>query len=187
MQKLELWYPVRPYSINQPFGNPDPKYQQFGLVGHNGVDLFAVHGQKVRAAHDGIVVFSGQDNKGGWGVEIRTTDLREYKDSGAYFKTLYWHLIPNFPVFPGQRISVGQVIGYADNTGFSTGDHLHFGLKALQTFDNENTWSNIEQANGYLGAIDPFPYFNGQFADVWDTLAQVVLKLKEILAKLGLK
>ena len=41
---------------------------------------------------------------------------------------MYYHL-SGFAVSAGQNVSKGQLIGYSGNTGFSTGPHLHWGLK----------------------------------------------------------
>ncbi len=48
-------------------------------------------------------------------------------DHGSGFFTLYAHL-ETISVTDGQHVSKGDVIGLADNTGYSCGDHLHFGL-----------------------------------------------------------
>lgn len=161
---LELFYPVKPLFYNQLFGNADQKYSDLGLQGHNGVDFQASHGQPVYAAHDGIC-YPEVDLKGGNGVVIRTLQPFDYNGQPVYFKSIYWHLIKaDAVVKTGQQVKVGDLIGYADSTGVSTGDHLHFGLKP-QAWNEENwTWYNVEQNNGYLGAIDPIPYFNRYFA-----------------------
>lgn len=144
-------------------------------------DLYTVRGQYVRAAHDGIVTFVGSDSKGGWGVEIRTKDPRDYNGKEVYFRTIYWHLIPNIPVRAGQEVKVGDIIGYADSTGFSTGDHLHFALKPIIVKENE-MWYNVEQDNGYFGAIDPMPYLVGMFAEDYASISN---KIKEIADKIS--
>jgi hypothetical protein len=68
---------------------------------------------------------------------------------GAGFRTIYAHLkqatVPN-----GSRVTVGQQIGISDNTGNSSGPHLHFGVKPI----------NPDKNNGFLGAIDPHPILN---------------------------
>lgn len=155
--------------MGQKFGECYPSvcsfYQQIGLKGHNGIDSGAYHGQPVYAAHDGEVVFAGEDGSAGLGVVIRTTQQFDYKDGQAYYKTIYWHLKKGgIRVTAGQKVRTGEVIALADNTGFSTGDHLHFGLKPVYAGENDWTWWNSEQENGYKGAIDPAPHFTGLFA-----------------------
>lgn len=140
--------PVKDVMINQLFGaNALGWYKQWGLLGHNGIDFQAKTGCPVVAAHDGIVVFAGKDGDGGICVEILSSR------TGDGFKTIYYHL-KDVAVEVGWEIKAGILIGHADNTGkYTTGDHLHFGMKLTKdgiTF-NKN--------NGYNGAIDPAPYF----------------------------
>jgi hypothetical protein len=162
---MNLSYPVKPYVVNQHFGNKDPKYTGLGLVGHNGVDLRTWHGQPVYAAHDGIAVHE-VDDKGGWGVVVR--------DEREGFKTIYWHFCNSVkePQFKSPLEGLGDVvvkrgdlIGHADNTGLSTGDHLHFGKKLIAQGEPGGAWYNVDQHNGYMGAIDPEPYFDGTYAE----------------------
>lgn len=160
MSKLKLQYPVDPFYITQRFGdNAVETYRNLGLVGHNGIDLRAEDGHEVLAAHDGVITFTGEDGSGGLGVVIRTIEEFEYKDGQAFYKTIYWHLKKNsFKVKPGDIVKAGQVIALADNTGMSTGSHLHFGLKPMFQGEQDWSWGNAEQNNGYGGAIDPEPY-----------------------------
>ncbi len=165
MPKLELYFPVRIFSVNQAFGlNGAPFYKTQGMKGHNGLDLTAFHGEPIYAAHDGIA-YPEVDSAGGNGVVIKTTSQYEFEGKLTNFKTIYWHLMDaDAVVHTGQLVKAGDIIGYADNTGNSTGDHLHFGLKPCAINETEGTWYNMEQNNGYYGAIDPMPYFNGKFA-----------------------
>lgn len=143
---MNLFYPIKPGNINQPFGNPNPIYTSQGLKGHNGIDFAARHGQSVYAAHDGTC-YPGIDDHGGNGVTL--THLEGWQ-------TIYWHLIQDDAVVhTGQKVKAGDLLGYADSTGVSTGDHLHFGLALVGTPNN----------NGYHGYSDPTPYFNGKFAE----------------------
>jgi murein DD-endopeptidase MepM/ murein hydrolase activator NlpD len=194
MAKLELFYPVKPLGFNQKFGNVLPVYTAMGMKGHNGIDFQAFHGQPIHASHDGVC-FPEIDNHGGNGVVIRTNEAFDYTADGApvsgqaFFKTIYWHMIDaNAVVKTGQVVKAGDLIGYADNTGTSTGDHLHFGLKPQAYNESNFSWYNVDQTNGFLGCIDPEPYFNGFFAEdaqkVLSTYQQIIALLKKIL---GLK
>jgi len=171
--KLSLYYPVKPKFINQGFGDNGDYYQSHGIniKGHNGIDLQASHGQPVYATHDGTAYYEVDANSG-HGVVIISDLQYDYNGGQANFKTIYWHLCdsskePKY-VSPVEghplKVKTGDIIGYADNTGLSTGDHLHFGLKPVLSGEPVGTWYNPEQNNGYLGAIDPAPYFNGLFA-----------------------
>lgn len=179
--KLQLYYPVKPLYITQKFGETAflPYYNANGIhfKGHNGIDMVAHHGEPIYASHDGVAYYE-IDSGQGHGVVIRSNEQFEYNGGLAYFKTIYWHMCDSIkepkyksPIeghsIDGEGIAVkaGDLIGYADTTGLSSGDHLHFGLKPqAQEGEPSFTWYNLAQDNGYTGAIDPQPYFNGIFA-----------------------
>lgn len=71
----------------------------------------------VTAGHAGIVTFTGR--LGGYGNAIR---LRSLDNS---YETIYAHLAA-FNVSEGQQVTAGAAIGSMDNTGNSTGTHLHY-------------------------------------------------------------
>lgn len=48
-------------------------------------------------------------------------------DHGDGYFTVYAHL-DSILISNGQLVEQGQLIGYEGNTGFSTGDHIHFGI-----------------------------------------------------------
>lgn len=179
--KFELFIPVKPYHLNQAFGLNPGTYAQFGLTGHNGIDLMATHGQPVYAAHEGTC-YPEVDNSGGNGVVIRSDEEYEYGSQLVHFKTIYWHLVKSDAVVKtGQKVKAGDLIGFADSTGFSTGDHLHFGLKPQAWNENDWSWYNTEQSNGYLGAIDPIPFLNGFYAQ---DAQQVFFTFKKLIGLL---
>lgn len=183
-EKLELFYPCKPYVVNQPFGNKMPIYDTFGLVGHNGIDLKAPDSWIVRAAHDGEVTFSGEEGSAGIGVVVRTLQPMEYKKSQAFFKTIYWHL-KHGSVFvkANQKVKTGDILGLADNTGISTGSHLHFGLKPVYQGEQEWQWSNVEQENGYYGAIDPAPFWTGIHAQDVTAWVKLIAAVQDLSLK----
>ncbi len=196
--KLELWHPIKPFRITQIFGINGEWYQAHGIniKGHNGLDLQAVHGQPVYASHDGEAYYE-VDGSQGHGVIIRSSKPYLYNGEEAYFKTIYWHLCdgtePQFksPITvtniygPGQPVKVGDIIGYANSTGFSTMDHLHFALKPQTKNEPNGLWFNIEQDNGYYGAIDPQPYLNGLYAQDYATWGKLLLAYQQLATLLA--
>lgn len=150
LKKPLLWC-----SINQWFGEefygeayPHGFYSALGMRGHNGVDLRVSTGKEVFAIHDGVVKFAGGDS--GYGINI----LLQAKDlgTGKFYQTVYGHLC-DVVVKAYEAVHAGDIIGHADNTGMSTGAHLHFGLRFMNhDFSVEN------YNNGYFGWVDPKPY-----------------------------
>ena len=83
---------------------------------HEGIDLGAAVGTKVRAADGGTVIWAGYE--GGYGKLIKI-------DHGGGFVSFYGHL-SKISIKKGDKIFKGQLIGAVGNTGRSTGPHLHF-------------------------------------------------------------
>jgi hypothetical protein len=173
MKKFELYYPLKHYFVTQYFGGNAQYYQNNGIniIGHNGIDILANHGAPVYASHDGYLDY-GSDLDGGHGVTITTDNTYEYKGKQVYFKTVYWHFCdpkkePQFKSpfnnMNGVFVKAGTLIGYADSTGLSTGDHCHWALKPMMK-NSAGVLYNVEQNNGYLGAVDQTPYLNNKSA-----------------------
>ena len=188
MKQFRLFYPLKPHEVTQKFGETKflDYYKDNGInfKGHNGLDLYATHGQPVYATHEGEVVYAGMDAKEGYGVVLRTLEPYEYKGQEVFYKTIYWHLIKDIPVRVGQKVMPGDVIGYADSTGLSTGNHLHFALKPQTKGENDWTWYNLEDSNGYYGAINPLPYFNGIASEDAMSILQTLKSMVMVLTKL---
>lgn len=195
--KFELYYPVRPFLINQHFGDNVPcvkdfglstqdivngpdnhtcpigytkLYQAFGMAGHNGTDLGAGE-QPIYAACAGTVVEKQTVPARGLGLGILTDAAVELNGLGtSYMKVRYWHL-KSFSVEVGDHVKAGDIIGVTDNTGYSSGDHLHFegnpmtldaGGHANTTYIGDSIVGGIQVI---AGAIDIQPYFTGVYAD----------------------
>jgi murein DD-endopeptidase MepM/ murein hydrolase activator NlpD len=112
--------PVANYTrISSPFGTrrsydggPFTSY-------HEGTDFAIPSGTPVYAPADGVVVLAEQLNVRGNAVVI---------DHGwGVFSGLY-HL-QSFAVTVGQHVKQGDLVAYSDNTGLSTGAHLHWDIR----------------------------------------------------------
>ncbi len=149
----QIVYPTNPVSVNNADQAPTPSIQsgytsdsfftkfatsgigprRTGLAGastnHAGVDLVAPKGANIYASLPGKVVrrrLQGAPSTKvgyGWYVVIEHTDF--VTPYGGPFYTLYAHLGPPL-VRVGDPVSQKQKIGTSQNTGRSTGPHLHF-------------------------------------------------------------
>jgi murein DD-endopeptidase MepM/ murein hydrolase activator NlpD len=85
---------------------------------HKGVDYAAPIGTPVKATGDAKVAFAGW--QGGYG---RVVQLQHE----GHYMTVYGHL-SRFAACAkvGQRVRLGEVIGYVGMSGLATGPHLHY-------------------------------------------------------------
>lgn len=124
---VTLAYPVthQPPVVTSEFGVDRDTYF------HNGLDLrasWARYQDEILCAHDGTVLFVGNDSSEPWfGYQIKTvTTLPD----GSNVQIRYAHLVDGGAyVEQGQVIEAGMLLGKPDNTGNSTGDHLHIDVK----------------------------------------------------------
>lgn len=212
MPRFKIYFPVKPYQLNQKFGDNaacvkdfglptqkivgenylgvcptgyDRLYPHFGFKGHNGLDLQTGE-QYVYAAHDGTVVEAQHVPARGLGIGIMTDSLVNLDTSGNHYaKTRYWHLKQLF-VDAGDKVTVGQPIGVSDNTGYSAGNHLHFELQPMDKDSGGHPYLTFN-GNGIGAAIDPEPFFCGEYAvdqKLIPLQMQVVILLRKLLESL---
>lgn len=142
--------------LTQHFGEHLNDYSQFGMKGHNGVDWAAPLMTPIYAVHDGIIQFLTEETNYGTGYG---KNIRMYFDEdGVTWDCIYGHL-DHYEGLPRQ-VKQGDLIGYVDSTGFSTGNHLHFGIRKIIN------GAVVDYNNGYFGYIDPEPYFNMNEAQI---------------------
>lgn len=129
--------------VSQGFGEKwQPNiYAQFKMKGHNGFDW----GMKnltpiICVAKRAKIVNLGFDGQTkGYGRYVRTL-----ADDG---EDVFAHLDRWADLKLGQYVERGQVLGLSDNTGFSTGSHLHYGYRP----------KGFIYGNGFKGYVDPVP------------------------------
>jgi hypothetical protein len=153
-----LAWPTEFRSINQYFGANPQNYAQFGLPGHEGIDIMAPHGSKVFAVAPGTVkMVYNQPTGHNYGRHVRLEHIDGYE-------TIYAHL-DSINVNVGQQVEAGALLGHADNTGNSFGSHLHLTLRHRGT--TQGNWPNgIIDPTSFLlpllGFVRPSgPYTNG--------------------------
>jgi len=133
-------FPVT-FSFGQQSDNEDikKKFQEWGIVGHNGLDFGLSAGNGVFVCDAGKVIQSG-DN-GDFGISITIQH--------SWGQSIYGHL-QETKVKEGDEIQINKVIGLSGSSGAAFGEHLHFAIKP----------NNPDLNNGYLGFIDPTPYLS---------------------------
>ncbi len=120
---------ITQYFGNTPFASKNPQVYNGG--GHNGVDLRASIGTPVKAAKSGKVIGTGDTDKECAGVSYGKWVLIEHPNN---LTTLYAHL-SLIKATKGDDVTVGQIIGYSGDTGYSTGPHLHFTVYASKAVE----------------------------------------------------
>ena len=127
-------WPMDDFNISGNFGCSTFEYYAPGngcAHFHNGIDLVAPYGTRIKAAAAGTVVYVGWN----WADGADPAWIVVIAHSGS-LKTWYAHMQPKRPVSVGQTVKKGQVIGYEGSTGNSTGAHLHWMVELNGTFVN---------------------------------------------------
>lgn len=103
---------------------------------HAGMDFAVAGGTPIKAAASGVVVHSAWHDDAGNYIII-------YHGNNLY--TEYMHASVRYAQ-EGDYVNVGDTIALVGSTGYSTGNHLHFGV--------------VVSAGGYSmsGRVDPAPY-----------------------------
>lgn len=125
------------FRLTQGFGENPASYAKFGMKGHNGLDYGLPTGTQVVAPHGGKVIEATND-PGGYGLYLKIENAKE--------GSILAHL-KSFQVKVGETVSEGQPVGLSNNTGNSTGPHLHWGVYPIPR----------DRTNGYSGCVDQLP------------------------------
>ena len=143
------------FILTQGFGENPASYTKFGINGHNGLDYGLPTGTEVKAPHSGKVIEATLDSKG-YGIYLKIENDIE----GSVLAHLR-----EFRVGVGDTVSEGQLVAYSDNSGNSTGAHLHWGYYLFPR----------DRGNGYAGFINQLPLLG----HITDTQQEVIDALRK--------
>jgi hypothetical protein len=127
------------FRLTQAFGENPFVYRRLGLPGHNGLDWGMPVGHEILAVDEGVVI-RVEERPEGFGKHV--------KIQHKWGQSLYAHLSA-FKVVLNQPVKLGQVIGLSGNTGFSTGPHLHFGMR-VKPYNLGDGWYGYTNPQRYL-------------------------------------
>lgn len=147
--------PIEPFELTQGFGENPASYAKFGLAGHNGWDFRT----KFPDTPEGRRYILAS-----WLMEFyrQGTDPTGY---GLFFETVvrlksiwkltfgHCHSIEQFTTK-----NEGDHMAISDNTGNSTGSHLHLTCKRIKIENGVHVVQNYN--NGYFGAVNPQEFFD---------------------------
>jgi len=135
---MKLEWPIKgELKITQKFKENPQNYAKFGLAGHDGTDCGCPNETPLYSPMDGKTYV-------GWAP---TTWGLYYAIENDWGTCYLCHLKENFCPSDSQ-VTRGQLIGKTNNTGNSTGPHLHIGLRVKGISDPP-----------MKDFVDPLPYF----------------------------
>lgn len=107
--------PIKGGNITSKFGyRVSPITNKYSL--HTGLDIAAPENTKIYAVYDGVVIKSQYHEINGNYIVIKHSDN---------LKTTYNHC-NNLLANEGEKVKKGEVIALVGETGYATGNHLHF-------------------------------------------------------------
>lgn len=135
-------------------------YPMIGLKGHNGYDHAAYHGEPLYFPVDSKMAGgwwskNASDLDGGLGIDVISRKKVIVHGRRTHVKFRFWHLKEGIE---SDDVKLGDLIGYCDNTGASSGDHLHWAMKPCYSDGKSKN-----KRNGYYGAEDFTPWYENTF------------------------
>lgn len=109
----DLLWPVEDGKLWRGFGRVRRNSRKL----HKGVDIGSPEGTRMRAVADGLVAYSDNGVRG-YGNMILIIHPNATVSLHAHCRAAY--------VFPGQKVTRGQIIGEVGHTGIARGPHLHY-------------------------------------------------------------
>jgi murein DD-endopeptidase MepM/ murein hydrolase activator NlpD len=151
-----LRWPLDNVFVTQQFGKTSSSGRLYKSGTHDGIDLRASIGTPVRASLTGTVL---EVNHGA----VRNCQYGKWVlvKHGNGLATLYAHL-SDILVAKGQTVATGSVVGYAGDTGYATGPHLHFtvylsdalSFKSYKCKSGTSVTVPLAPTNAYLNPLD---------------------------------
>lgn len=181
------------FPITQHFGeNLNAFYKNEGLLGHQGVDIAMPTGTPIISPCSGVVSAVSVDIQKGEGVSVISDDIFQWNGQDCKLICVMWHMKDqSIVVKVGDKVSTGQLLGLSNNTGQSTGPHLHFSTIPITTDGSRRSLAG--RNNGYEGCVDPLPFLNltpapinvpmVSFSHTWNVPVQ---RVKDFQTKNGL-
>lgn len=162
--------------ITQKYKNNPTYYAQFGLKGHEGIDLVPLNGSWDIFCIEGGEIIKDIDDPRGGGAYGNHIVIWNKANKRAWY---YCHMASN-QVSNKQTIRRGDKIGVMGATGNTKGAHLHLNL-----CETDENGVRLNKDNGYLGFIDPLPVLEELNKESVIISPPETMNYKEIFDKTG--
>ena len=134
---------------------------------HSGLDIQSVKGAPVYAMGTGNIIETVRSDTGlGNHIKVKYSDVKII-DGRTITAVAYYGHLDNFldgnnnPIYAGQQVKGGDIIGHVDNSGYSEGNHLHLEMRT----ENESEAFNPCSLDGLnLCGIGPY-FYSSLFED----------------------
>lgn len=124
-----IWPAASGTQISSTFGSRESPTEG-ASTNHQGIDIRAPFGSNILAAADGEVTISTYSYSAGNYIMV---------NHGGGVSTVYMHC-SQLLVSAGDKVKQGQVIAKVGSTGYSTGNHLHFGVRLNGSYVNPSKY-----------------------------------------------
>ncbi len=156
MGMADITRPIEPFELTQGFGENPDDYKRFGLAGHNGWDFRTRFDDTPNGERDILC---------SWRMELYKLGDEGKDGYGKFFETVC-QLYSTWKLTFGHCKAIQtfntrfekESMATSDNTGNSTGPHLHFTVKRIKVIDGQH--QVLDYNNGYFGAVDPQEFFD---------------------------
>lgn len=182
----EFWFPVKPWVVTQAWGIYNPAYLQFGFSRHNGTDVLEGKDRFCYCPIKNMRVYdTGYNDSTGNRVKANSEDIYLFPDGKEARINLIAMHAEKVLCNVGDLLQVGDKMMITDNTGFSTGSHLHIMGRRV----HPTTFAFLDQ-NEADNSFDLAAYANGFYAKdsgavtaIYTTLIKVLTAMRDLLLK----
>lgn len=151
----DITRPIEPFELTQAFGENPASYAKFGLKGHNGWDFRTKFDDTPKGQRSILASWLMEFYRQG----VDPTGYGNFFETVCKLKSV-WKLTFGHCLTIESFVTKneGETMAISDNTGNSTGAHLHVTVKRI-TITN-GVHQVIDYNNGYFGAVEPQEFFD---------------------------
>jgi len=133
------------FPITQVYNANPQNYPMFIIPGHEGVDWGCPNGTQIISPFDGVILRDTFADKAYGNFTVVWDPVQKCALWYCHLQDLATHV--------GDRVVKGQLLGHTNNTGHSTGPHLHINFVETDATGNRLNLNNGKQ--GFLNILDP--------------------------------